>query len=160
MKIKFAKLYDDVKMPSKRDEDAGFDIYAHFDDDEIVILPHQTYMFKTGLLSAFSENYVAIIKERGSTGVRGFGQRSGVIDSGYRGEWMIPITNHNNIPIIVTKNASVKRVENAIVYPYDKAICQCLILELPKVEIETVTSSEIQSIESNRGDGNLGSSGK
>ena len=36
-KILFAKGADDVIIPSKRDGDAGFDIYAHFDEDYIVI---------------------------------------------------------------------------------------------------------------------------
>ncbi|MEG2002751.1 MAG: dUTP pyrophosphatase [Clostridia bacterium] len=159
MTIKFARLFDDVKLPTKRAEDAGFDIYARFDDDFITISPHQTYMFKTGIISAFSKDYVAIIKERGSTGTRGLGQRSGVIDSGYRGEWLIPLTNHNDVPFVVAKNIN-QNFGDAIVYPYDKAICQCLILELPDVQIEPVSVSDIQSIASTRGDGNLGSSGK
>lgn len=160
MKIKFAALYEDVKLPSKRDEDAGFDVFAHFEEEEIVLLPHQTHIFKTGLVSAFSKKFVAIIKERGSTGTRGVGQRSGVIDSGYRGEWLIPLTNHNDIPLVVTKKPMEKNLKNIIVYPYDKAICQCLVLKLPKVEIELVTKTEIENIDSTRGDGNLGSSGK
>lgn len=159
MKIKFAKLFDDVIIPSKREEDAGFDVYAHFEEEFVKIEPHQTYMFKTGLVSAFSNEYVAVIKERGSTGTKGLGQRSGVIDSGYRGEWLIPVTNHNDVPLVVTKTPTAD-FGNAIVYPYGKAICQCLILKLPNIKIQEISVDEIRQISSERRDGNLGSSGK
>lgn len=76
-KIYFSKLYEDVKIPSKRDEDAGYDIYAYFTEDYIVINPHETKLINTGLISAFDEQYVAILKERGSTGTKGMGLRSG-----------------------------------------------------------------------------------
>ena len=32
-KITFGKLHEDVKIPSKRREDAGLDIYAYFDEE-------------------------------------------------------------------------------------------------------------------------------
>lgn len=76
-KIYFSKLYDNVKIPSKRAEDAGYDIYAYFTEDYIVINPHETKLISTGLISAFDEQYVAILKERGSTGTKGMGQRCG-----------------------------------------------------------------------------------
>ena len=102
--IKFAKLYNNVIIPSKRDEDAGYDIYAYFKEDYIIIPPHETKMIPTGLISAFDKKYVGELKERGSTGTKGIGQRCGVIDSGYRNEWLVPITNHNsNKYIIISK---------------------------------------------------------
>ena len=41
------------------------------------IEPHETVLVPTGIASAFSSDYVAIIKERGSTGSKGIGQRCG-----------------------------------------------------------------------------------
>ena len=76
-KIYFSKLYEDVKIPSKREEDAGYDIYPYFKEDYIMINPHETKLINTGLISAFDKDYVAILKERGSTGTKGIGQRSG-----------------------------------------------------------------------------------
>ena len=35
--VKFAKLNDTVIIPSKESENAGFDIYANFEDDYIEI---------------------------------------------------------------------------------------------------------------------------
>jgi DUTP diphosphatase len=49
---------------------------------------------------------------------------------------------------------------NYILYPYEKAICQALVLPVPEVEIEEYTYEELKAIPSERGTGRLGSSGK
>ena len=82
-------------------------------------------MLPTGIASACSSNYYFQIFERGSTGVKGIGQRSGVIDSSYRGEWFIPITNHNPYPIIIVRENMANTVnmtapEGTIIYPMEK----------------------------------------
>lgn len=104
--IYFAKVDSSKEtiMPTKRDEDAGFDIYANFEEDYMIIQPHETKMIPTNLASAFSEDYVAILKERGSTGSKGIAQRCGVIDSGYRNEWFVPLTNLNDKTLVIVKN--------------------------------------------------------
>lgn len=162
--ILFAKLADDVIIPTKRDEDAGFDIYAHFEEENMVFAPHETKMVPTGLVSAFDKSYVMILKERGSTGTKGIGQRCGVVDSGFRGELFVPITNHNDKPAVITKDTSDSAVDalsdDYIVYPYTKAICQAIILPVPAVHTKEVSVEEIMAIDSERGTGSVGSSGK
>ncbi len=157
--INFAKVKNDAVIPNKRAEDAGYDIYTCFDEEYIIIQPNETKLIPTGIASAFSSDYVMILKERGSTGVKGIGQRCGVIDSGYRGEWFVPITNHNDKPLIITKNTRPPE-DGYIVYPYNKAICQAILFELPDIEVEEISYDELQQIRSERGDGNLGSSRK
>lgn len=160
--VYFAKLYPDVKIPTKRDEDAGYDIYAYFDDDYIKIEPQTTAMIPTGIISAFPKEIVGILKERGSTGTKGMGQRSGVIDSGYRGEWIIPITNLNKKPIIIAKDNVISSFDkdSNIIYPYSKAIAQCLFLKLPQVCSKELSTELILSMKSERGSGKLGSTNK
>lgn len=190
--IKFAKVKPNAIIPSKREEDAGYDIYPCFDEDYIVIYPHETKMIPTGIASAFSSDYVAILKERGSTGTKGIGQRSGIIDSGFRGEYFVPITNHNDKPIIIVKGSFIKLLHERVIldthffketygvqklydiewynkfkidyetieYPYEKAICQMLLLPVPKMAVEEVSYEELQAITSERGNGSLGSSNK
>ena len=46
------------------------------------------------------------------------------------------------------------------IYPYEKAICQALIEEVPVVAIREITEEEIMAIESERGTGKIGSSNK
>ena len=87
-----------------------------------------------------------------------------VIDSGYRGEWFVPITNCNDIPIIIIKD--VEKAEELfpfskkIVYPYSKGIAQFVMLPVPKFEEVEVTLEDLQNIKSERGAGKLGSSDK
>ena len=62
--ILFAPLRDGARMPQKREEDAGYDIYACFDEPWRIIAPHETTLVPSGLISAFPKEYVAILKER------------------------------------------------------------------------------------------------
>ena len=164
--IYFAKMDPNAIIPSKREEDGAFDIYACFEEDYKVILPHETELIPTGIASAFSTDYVAILKERGSTGSKGIGQRCGVIDSGYRWQWFCAVTNHNNVPmVILKKDAQISEELNlvladSVVYPYEKAICQCMMVEVPKLSINEISYEELLTFESERGVGALGSSGK
>ena len=167
--IKFTKVREGAIIPSKEVENAGMDIYACFDEDYIIIPSHETKLISTGVCSAFDSDYVLVLKERSSTGTKGMGQRAGIIDSGYRGEWFIPITNHNNKPIVISKKGfDVEEEfsdngaygENYIIYPYEKAICQALLLPVPTTVVEEYTYEELQAIPSKRGKGALGSSGK
>ncbi len=157
--IYFAKLKEQAIIPSKREEDGAFDIYACFEEETMVIEPHETKLIPTGLGSAFSSDYVAILKERGSNGSKGIGQRAGVIDSGYRGEWFVAVTNHNTKPVVIQKGDGAV-LSDAIIYPYDKAIAQCIMVEVPRLQTKEVTQEELMAFTSERGVGSLGSSGK
>lgn len=159
-KIYFAKVKEEAIIPNKRDEDGAFDIYACFEEEYIMIMPHETRMIPTGLASAFSAQYVAILKERGSTGTKGMGQRAGVVDSGYRGEWFVPVTNHNAQPLVIMKKECQEQFQEAIIYPYEKAISQCIMVEVPRLKAEEISYEDLLKFESERGVGSLGSSGK
>lgn len=156
----FAKLRPTAKIPTKDKENAGYDVYADFEEDSIIIAPHHTVMIPTGICSAMSDRYCGILKERGSTGTKGMAQRSGVIDSGYRGEWFVPITNTTNKTLILTKDENAQSNDYYIYYPISKAIAQVIIVPVPDMEIREVTPEKIQQIESKRGMGKLGASGK
>lgn len=160
-KVLFARLKETAVLPSKREEDAGYDIYPCFEEEEIIILPHETAVISTGIATAFPSNIVAVIKERGSTGKMGFGQRGGVYDSGFRGEWTVSITNHNDKRIIISKNSeTLKRQNNDIVYPYGKAIAQILFVPLAELSAVEVDEKTLLSVKSERGIGRFGSSNK
>lgn len=171
--IYFSKVKLDAIIPSKREEDAGYDIYANFEEEYVSIFPHETVMIPTGIASAFSTDYVMILKERGSTGTKGIAQRCGVIDSGFRDEWKVPITNTTEHKIVIVKffddeNEKQEQIEylyrmfgnNSILYPYKKAIAQAILLPIPKVYVNEISYKKLLSITSERGKGMLGSSGK
>lgn len=163
--VKFAKIRPTAIIPTKRLEDAGYDIYANFEEDYILIPPHETVMIPTGIASACDTDFCLILKERGSTGTKGMAQRAGIIDSGYRSEWFLPITNTTDKTLFITKSTYLTELkatyeEHAIYYPYEKAICQALVIPVPTVDVEEYTYDELMAIPSSRGVGALGSSGK
>ena len=169
--IKFAKVKPSAKIPTKRQEDAGMDVYACFDEDYMIIMPHETKMIPTGIASSCSDDFMFKLEERGSTGTKGIEQRCGIIDSGFRGEWFAPLTNGNDYPIIISKKSDLKDTDlnvdllnktygQVVIYPYEKAICQAMVIPVPRLNIEEISYEELQNIESDRGTGALGSSGK
>ncbi len=158
--IYFSKTNPNAIIPTKTEENAGRDIYACFYEDYLIIAPHETKMIPTGIASACSNDYYFQLFERGSTGTKGIGQRCGVIDASYRNEWFVPITNHNNIPLVITKDNKTKTCEDFIIYPYSKAICQAVLLPVPKVEVKEIPYEELLNIKSDRMLGKLGSSDK
>ena len=161
MHLYWAKVRPHAVIPTKRIEDAGYDLYPCFDEDFLEIGPWETKLVPLGVASAFDSNYVMILKERGSTGTRGIAQRCGVIDSEYRGEYMAPVTNLNPKPLrIVKQNAIAQQPKEVVVYPYEKAVAQGVMLVMPQVESEEISMEALNQIESQRKDGKLGSSGK
>lgn len=110
----FAKVKPNAIIPTKKDEDAGYDIYPCFDEDYLLIMPHETKLIPTGIASAFNDDYYIQIQERGSTGSKGIKYGAGVIDSGYRGEWFISITNVNDVPLIITNFSDFDLIDKEI----------------------------------------------
>lgn len=99
LEIIFAKVKENAIIPSKEDENAGFDIYACWDGVEKkdkIIKPHTTKLIPTGIACALPINYYFQVEERGSTGSKGIKKSAGVVDSGYRGEIFVAISNVND----------------------------------------------------------------
>lgn len=151
IKLKFTG--DPKHILSKEDEDAGYDIYTT--ETNVIISPGETHMFATGIYTSFPSGYWIEIKERGSTAKYGLSVRSGVVDSGYRGEWFIGLTNCGNQGVAINWVSPVP--EGILEYPYGKAIAQAIIHELPPSVIIQVDELELDS---KRGIGKCGSSGK
>ena len=126
-KLYWAKVKKEAIIPTKRREDAGYDLYPCFEQEYLEIAPAHTQLVPLGIASAFDSDYVMILKERGSTGTKGMAQRAGVIDSGYRGEYMAPITNVNDKPVVIAKadvvdqfdDSTIRRLVNSIHVTHD-----------------------------------------
>ena len=158
----FTKLKPNAKIPSKRDEDAGYDIYACFEEESIMINPGEIKIIPTGFASAFSSDYYLQVQERSSTGSRGMSARCGVIDSGYRGEHLVVLNNTGQKPIIIAKEPIRFNQDQFTVHDYNKAIAQYILLPVPKTEVKELSISEFEALnlESERGNGGFGNSGK
>jgi dUTP pyrophosphatase len=130
-------------------------------------------MIPTGIASAFDKNWRFLLHERGSTGIVGLKINAGLIDSGFRNEWMVLLNNTSKYDIIIDKNIDKQVIEEygffkrlktgakgLLRYPYSKAVCQAKLEEVPTVEIKETDYETLLKIESERGKGMLGSSGK
>lgn len=161
--IKFAKVKPNAIIPTKRVEDAGFDIFACFDEDWIEIPPFESRLIPTGIASALTPDCAFIFRERGSTGVKNMKVNAGVIDSGFNGEWFCCIYNGNKVPLFISKigetgeQSPLTEHPEAILYPYNKAIAQALLIPVPCVNIQEVDYEEIQNRPTERGCNQLGS---
>lgn len=168
VEVKFAKIRPEAIIPSKLDEDMGFDIYACFEEDYMAIKPHETKLIPTGIASSCDSEYGFVLRERGSTGSKGIALRAGVIDSGYRNEWFVGLTNTTNKVLFISKLEPKETYEKyygkvmpeSFVYPYTKAIAQALLVPVPKATVDEIPYEELIKIPSERGMGKLGSSNK
>lgn len=160
--IFWAKVKPNAIIPTKRDEDGAYDIYACFDEQQIEIKPGETKLISTGIASALPTKYRLNAKhERGSTGKLSMAVLAGMIDSGFRNEWFIQINNAGTKTIIIDKTGTtVLETASYIVYPYTKAICQATLEIVPKTIDKEISYEELLKIPSQRGTGMLGSSGK
>ena len=164
--IYFAKRNEKAIIPSKKDEDAGYDFYACFDEDYIEIAPFETKLVPTGLSWACSPEFYLQIEERSSTGVKGIKRSAGIVDSGYRGEIKVAITNVNNKTLIFSNieesqlRTKYNIFNDILFYSTQKAIAQGIIHRVENMNVQTIPLEELLSISSDRGDKGFGSSNK
>lgn len=140
LEIKFKKLVENAKMPTKaHPTDAGADLTAVSKkwDEEI-----KCWVYGTGIATEIPEGYVGLIFPRSSIRKYGLMQRNciGVIDSHYRGEIMVTYKFFNDVPNI---------------YEIGDKIAQFIILPYPEVSYIEVESLS----ETDRGENGHGSSG-
>ena len=159
--IRVARLREGAVIPSKRDEDSDYDLYACFEEEEFVIPALSTRLIPTGLVSAFDKSLGVKFEERGSNTKWCGIVQAGVIDSGYRGEWLCAMYNGNGVPVHIRKDVQeVQRLDDRVLVPYGKAVCQFHVRQILPVSICEKSAEEILAERSERGEGRLGSSGK
>ena len=96
---------------------AGADLYALL-DEPATIAPAQTLLVKTGIAMAIPDGYVGLIFARsGLASKRGLApaNKVGVIDSDYRGELMVALHNHSDIPQTIEPK---ERIAQLAIVPY------------------------------------------
>ncbi|UUV46776.1 dUTP diphosphatase [Bacillus phage vB_BanS-Thrax4] len=172
----FARVHPDAVVPTKRDEDAGYDLYACVESQEVsnwkdeneteqayvIHCPaNKTTLVPTGLAFALPKtHYLNAKHERGSTGKISLSVLAGVVDSGYRGEVFIAITPLHKDVIITSQVKETLDLDDKIYYPYSKAIAQATVDLVPNTKLTELTLEDLQKIESKRGTTKLGQSGK
>ena len=160
IQIKMKRLAETAMLPRKaHTSDACFDLYAHIPDaiyhewnggtevktaNGIKIRPGETIMVGTGVAAELPVGYYAVIYARsGLASKQGLrpANCTGVIDSSYRGEWIVALHNDS--------------AETRIVHNGDR-IAQFAVLPVLDSAIEEVDCLS----ETDRGTGGFGSTGK
>lgn len=142
--IKVKKLKDNAVIPTYGSaEAAGADLYACL-QDPVTISPGQTVFVPTGLSMELPAGYVGLIYARsGLACKKGLApaNKVGVIDSDYRGEFIVALYNHGSEPQTV---ASGERIAQLVIAP---------VYTPGFVETDTLSDTD-------RASGGFGSTGK
>lgn len=143
--LKVKKLNENAKMIKRATSgSAGMDLHACIETD-ITINPGEIKVIPTGLAIALeNENYVAYIYARSGLAIKHgitLANCVGVIDSDYRGEVCVGLTNISKESYTITKN---ERIAQLVVAP----ISMCEVEEVEKLD------------STDRGSGGFGSTGK
>ncbi len=144
MKIEVKKLTETAVMPTRgSSEAAGYDLYADL-AEPAVIPPHETRMIGTGLAMEIPKGYFGAIFARSGLALKESLRPAncvGVVDSDYRGPFMIAVHNDGETERVITHGT---RIAQMVVIPY---------LSVDFEEAEELDETE-------RGAGGFGSTGR
>lgn len=115
--IRVRKLKERAILPTYGStEAAGADLYACL-EETVTILPGESVFVPTGLAMEIPRGYAGLIYARsGLACKRGLApaNKVGVVDSDYRGEFMIVLHNHGSEPQMITHG---ERIAQLVVTP-------------------------------------------
>ena len=138
------KLNENARIPTYGSEfAAGADLYACLDAD-VTIAPAETLLIHTGLAMEIPTGLVGLIYARsGLACKRGLApaNKVGVVDSDYRGEFMIVLHNHGTAPQTIEHG---ERIAQLVITP---------VFTPGFIEVDGLTDTE-------RSGGGFGSTGK
>ncbi len=93
MQLRVRLLTASAKAPTRGSAHAaGLDLYCDL-DAPLTLLPGQTTLVSTGVAVAIHAGHFGLVKDRSSLALKGLRTSAGVIDSDYRGEVKVVLTN-------------------------------------------------------------------
>ena len=109
MKLRIQRLNLDAKIPiSPYKGDAGMDVFSV---EEVDIPAGEKIAVKTGLKLAIPEGYAGFVWDKSGLALKHhLKTMAGVIDSNYRGELMIVLTNLGKEPYHVEKGSKIAQL--------------------------------------------------
>lgn len=139
LSIKFTN--SDGKIPFRNEGDACFDLFSK---EDVVLCPVGTgrhvQKISTGLRFAIPEGWYGQILTRSSLALRGINVVGGVIDSSYRGEICVILSNTCNHEFPISRGSK---------------IAQIAFLPVPRIAMEQVETLDSTA----RGENGFGSTG-
>lgn len=140
MKIKVKKLHPDARIPNiAHAGDAGCDLFAF---EPLTLNPGERGQVSTGIAMEIPVGYVGLIWDKSGVSHKGgIKTLGGVIDSGYRGEFLIGVINLGS---------------EAYTFEKGNKVAQLLIQKVEAPTFEEVVESD----DTSRGESGFGSTGK
>ena len=139
--LKFLLLDEKAVLPTyAHDGDAGFDLFSI---EKIKLAPRETKLIHFGLAAEIPQDYFVSFRDKSGLASKfGLHVLGGVIDSGYRGEWIAIMINLG---------------KDDYTFQVGDKVAQAILQPAPQAEISKVTKFvEITT----RGKGGFGSTGK
>ena len=144
MQVAVKKIRENAYLPTYGSmQAAGADLYACLDED-LTIAPGQTAFVPTGLAMELPEGYVGLIYARSGLACKrdlAPANKVGVIDSDYRGEFIVALHNHGKAPQTI---AHGERIAQLVITP---------VLQVSFTEADQLSNTQ-------RAAGGFGSTGK
>jgi dUTP pyrophosphatase len=144
MRVPFRRLRPEAQAPTRAHAgDAGYDLRSV---EEVDLPPGGRALVRTGISLAIPDGYAGLVLPRSGLAMRhGVApvNTPGLIDSGYRGEILVPLMNHDR--------EEAFRVEKGM-----------RVAQLVLVRAEAAAFAEVELLEAGtdgRGEGGFGSSG-
>ena len=144
LSVPFRRLVSEARVPERAHaRDAGYDLRSV---EEVELVPGDRALVRTGISLAIPDGYAGLVLPRSGLAVR-YGvsliNAPGLIDSGYRGEILVPLINHDR--------GRTFRVERGT------RIAQLVLVRAGKAAFEEVELHDAGT--DGRGEGGFGSSG-
>lgn len=137
--VKFKKLSEWAKIPTRAHDDLGLDLYAL---DTTLVSASGSTLVRTGIAAEFDSGIGGILKDRSSVASK---QRlyvkAGVIDPSYRGEILILIENPNHQAQLIKGGTK---------------IAQMVLVQSIPTQIEEVEEFEMETKRGAKGFGSTG----
>lgn len=144
LKVPFLRLVPGVRVPERAHAgDAGYDLCSV---EEVDLVPGGRALVRTGISVAIPGGYAGLVLPRSGLAVRhgiSLVNAPGLIDSGYRGEILVPLINHDR--------RETFRVEGGT------RIAQLVLVRVGEAAFEEVDF--LDAGVDGRGEGGFGSSG-
>lgn len=130
------KLHEQAKLPVRKAGELGWDFSVVPDDsfrelpidgcgpncteyiNTIALMPGESHLFHLGIAAAIPDGYGMILFDRSGMGAKKLIHRfAGVIDSTYRGEWLVLLKNFSNG--VQRINVGDRIIQGVLVRNYD-----------------------------------------
>jgi dUTP pyrophosphatase len=135
----WSPLRPDALGPQRKsDEAAGYDLYT---PDPVILKSKSLTKIPLGIATAWAPGWGAMIYDRSGIGLKEVIRHCGLLDSDYRGEWVIALYNHSDVDISFDASDRIAQVAFS-----------------PVGQAEPVMTNRLP--ESVRGEGGFGSTGK